>query len=96
MNDQMFQARMREMEGTIGRMPDPQCEELMKLLEETHQRHDMLKQVIAQRNEDLGNLSLALNYLLFDLEATRRENAAMRNHMDDQDSGDHDSKAGLE
>lgn len=93
MNDQMFKARMMEMEKAIGKMPAQQGDDLMRLVKETYQRHDMLKQVIAQRNDDLGTLSLALKYMLFDLEATRRENAEIRDHLTD---GNHDSLDGSE
>lgn len=83
MNDQTFSTKMDELDKAIAELPAAEQERLRELAKETHQRHQMIKEAIEQRQEFLENLSLALNYMIFDLEATKRENLAMRQRISD-------------
>ena len=78
MNDHTFNARIADLETTISELPPDDRDRLMEMSRETQQRHKEIRQAIADRGEALDNLSLAMNYLCFDLEATKRENMAMR------------------
>ncbi len=78
MNDHTFNARIAELENTISELPPDDRDRLMEMSRETQQHHKEIRQAIAERGEALDNLSLAMNYLCFDLEATKRENMAMR------------------
>ncbi len=78
MNDHTFNARIAELETTISELSPDDRDRLMEMSRETKQRHYEIRQAIADRSEALDNLSLAMNYLCFDLEATKRENMAMR------------------
>lgn len=78
MNDHTFNARIAELEITISELPPDDRDRLMEMSRETQQRHEEIRQAIVDRGEALDNLSLAMNYLCFDLEATKRENMAMR------------------
>lgn len=78
MNDHAFNARIAELENTIGKLPPEDRDRLMEMSRETQQRHEEIRQAIEDRSEAIDNLSLAMNYLCFDLEATKRENMAMR------------------
>ncbi|MCH7572027.1 MAG: hypothetical protein IH891_03845 [Planctomycetes bacterium] len=78
MNDHTFNARIAELENTISDLPPEDRDRLMEMSRETQQRHEEIRQAIEVRSEMLDNLSLAMNYLCFDLEATKRENMAMR------------------
>ena len=78
MNDHTFNARIAELENTISELPPDDRDRLMEMSRETQKRHAEISQAIADRGEALDNLSLAMNYLCFDLEATKRENMAMR------------------
>ena len=78
MDDQAFDARMDDLRRTLDTLPEPHRDRLLRLVEETFRRHEAIKQAIAQRSEHLDTLRLTMNYLLFDLEATKRENAELK------------------
>ena len=52
------------------------------LAEETKQRHQELKKTVTSLQESIDFLRLSIKYLLFDLEATRRENSYLRKMLD--------------
>ena len=83
MNDHIFCTSMDELEKAIAELPASEQERLRELAMETHQRHQDIKDAIEQRKEFLENLNLALKYMVFDLEATKRENLAMRQRITD-------------
>lgn len=78
MNDQAFNVRIAELENTISQLSPEDRDRLMEMSRETQLRHEEIRQAIEMRSEALDNLSLAMNYLCFDLEATKRENLAMQ------------------
>jgi hypothetical protein len=91
MNEQDFQAKMAELLGQIKELPEDERPELEKLANETSQRHDRMKKTLGELQESLDQLRLTVKYLVFDLEATRRENKYLRALIDsqqtDQDQG---------
>jgi len=91
MNDQEFNIRLGEIEDQIDGLPDVDRERLHRLVDETRQRHDRLKATVNQLQESLDHLRLSVKYLVFDLEATRRENAYLRkmlkDHTDERSEG---------
>lgn len=76
--DHEFQARLGELSSQIDRLPVEERARLQKLLDETKQRHTRLRGMVTQLQESLDHLRLSVKYLVFDLEATRRENAYLR------------------
>jgi len=78
MNEKAFQKRLNELLAEIRSMPQPQRTRLELLAEETKKRHKELKTTFISLQENLDYLRLSLKYLLFDLEATRRENGQLR------------------
>ncbi len=94
MNEQDFQQKLGDLITQInGLAPDKQAE-LARLAEETKDRHSRMKQTVADLQESLDYLRLSIKYVLFDLEATRRENQYLRKLLDKQagateDSSDH-------
>ena len=95
MNDRDFHARLGEMLTKINDMPEGERDRLRKLADETKGRHDRVKKAIGEMQESLDYLRLSVKYLVFDLEATRRENAYLRGLVEERDaadaSADHDS-----
>jgi len=88
MNEETFQKRLGELLAEIRSMPEPQRSRLELLAEETRKRHKELKATFSSLQENLDYLRLSLKYLLFDLEATRRENNHLRKLLKGkQDSG---------
>jgi hypothetical protein len=96
MNEQEFQQKLGELISQIQEMPPEEREDLVKLAEETRDRHEKMRRTIGDLQESLDYLRLSVKYLVFDLEATRRENQYLRKLLDrqagreqqDQDEGE--------
>lgn len=78
MTDQEFQQRLVELMEQIERAPEGDRGRLRQLAEETKSRHERMRTIIGDLQASLDNLRLSVKYLVFDLEATRRENAYLR------------------
>ncbi|MBA4120020.1 MAG: hypothetical protein C0513_04885 [Isosphaera sp.] len=78
MNEQDFQKRLDDLLSQIQTLPDGDRERVSQLAEETKSRHDQMRRTVAELQESLDFLRLSVKYMLFDLEATRRENAYLR------------------
>ncbi|GAB4519013.1 MAG: transcriptional regulator [Phycisphaerales bacterium] len=78
MNETDFQAKLGELIAQIDELPTGQREELKRLAEETKARHDKIRTTIRGLQDSLDYLRLSVKYLVFDLEATRRENEYLR------------------
>ncbi len=84
MNEHEFQAKLGELISQIGTVPETDRTDLLKLAEETKSRHDRMKKTITDLQDSLDYLRLSVKYLVFDLEATRRENQYLRKLLDRQ------------
>jgi uncharacterized membrane protein len=84
MDENTFQRKLAEMIAEIGTLPAADRDKLELLAKQTHERHQQLKATVASIQESIDFVRLSIKYLLFDLEATRRENAQLRNMLDDQ------------
>jgi len=90
MNDQDFQNKLAQLLTQIGSLPEDQRPKLEALAEEPRTRHDRMKKTLSDLQESLDHLRLTVKYLVFDLEATRRENKYLRQLIDAQDgTADH-------
>ena len=79
------QQKITELVTQIKCMPEPQRSRLLKLANETQSRHNELKTTFSRLHEGVDNLRLNIKYLLFDLEATRRENTQLKNLLKGRD-----------
>jgi len=84
MDEQVFSARLSDLMGQIEQLPSPAREELHRLAEETRSRHERMKRTLGELQESLDYLRLSTKYLVFDLEATRRENRYLRRLLEEQ------------
>jgi uncharacterized membrane protein len=78
MNDRDFQSKLGELMAMIETAPEAERDRLRELADETKTRHERMRKTVAQLQESLDYLRLSVKYLVFDLEATRRENAYLR------------------
>jgi uncharacterized coiled-coil DUF342 family protein len=78
-NRDAIQEKINELVTQIQGMPEPQRTRLMELARETQERHEQLKATFAKLHDGIDHLRLHVKYLMFDLEATRRENQQLRN-----------------
>lgn len=84
MNEKEFDQKLGDLMSQINLMPEGERGDLLKLAEETRARHDRMRKTIADLQESLDYLRLSVKYLVFDLEATRRENQYLRKLLDRQ------------
>ena len=84
MNEDTFQKKLAELVREIGTLPPGERKRLESLAEETKQRHKELKETVGNLQESIDFLRLSIKYLLFDLEATRRENAYLRKMLEEE------------
>ncbi len=95
MDEKAFQAKLAELMGEISTLPKAEREKLEKMAQKTKERHQKLKKTVGDLQESLDYLRLSIKYLVFDLEATRRENRYLRKMLEEDTSGrDDDSSHG--
>jgi len=87
MNEAEFQSKLTELLAEISTLPPNEREKLEELAEATRKRHEQLKATLGTLQESLDYLRLSVKYLVFDLEATRRENGYLRKMLE-QNGGD--------
>ncbi|MBK8914108.1 MAG: transcriptional regulator [Planctomycetia bacterium] len=86
MDEATFQKKLSELVAEIDTLPEAERSRLRELAAETQQRHEDIKKSVRGLQESLDFLRLSIKYLMFDLEATRRENAYLRKMLE-QDPG---------
>ena len=88
MNEETFQHKLAELVAEIGTLPEDERQKLEMLAEQTKARHKQLKETVSNLQESIDFLRLSIKYLLFDLEATRRENGYLRKMLEDNESNE--------
>ena len=83
MNEHEFHGKLAELMGEISTLPPSERQKLEKLADETRQRHERLRATVSGLQESLDYLRLSIKYLVFDLEATRRENGYLRKMLEE-------------
>jgi hypothetical protein len=91
MSEQEFQAKLAELMGEISTLPPAEREKLEQLASETRQRHERLTATVNGLQESLDYLRLSIKYLVFDLEATRRENNYLRKMLEEGNTNENDA-----
>ncbi|MGP1272062.1 MAG: hypothetical protein ACTS22_01890 [Phycisphaerales bacterium] len=81
MSQHDFQTQFQKLIEKIQELPSDQRGNLENLAAETKDRHDRMKKTIADLQESLDYLRVSVKYLVFDLEATRRENKQLRDML---------------
>lgn len=82
MDEQTFQEKFTELLRRIGELPTEQKACMEQLADATQRRRDRLSHSVNELQESLDFLRLSVKYLVFDLEATRRENDYLRQLLD--------------
>jgi hypothetical protein len=78
MDEQAFQHKLNELMAKINELPAGDRARLEQIAQDTRDRRERIKTSVAELQESLDYLRLSVKYLVFDLEATRRENAYLR------------------
>ncbi len=86
MDEATFQNRLAELIAEIETLPEDERERLRNMASETKKRHEEIKKTVSSLSDSIDVLRLSIKYLMFDLEATRRENGYLRKMLE-QDPG---------
>ena len=78
MDEKVFQTKLSELMKEISTLPQSERDKLTAIAQETQTRHAKLKETVHNLQESLDYLRLSIKYIVFDLEATRRENTYLR------------------
>ena len=96
MDEKTFQTKLANLMGEINTLPEGERKKLANMAEQTRERHDKMKKTMGDLQESLDYLRLSIKYLVFDLEATRRENKYLRDMMNKQDADTNNDGSSLE
>lgn len=88
MDERTFQQKLQELMGQIETLPEGERERLRAIAHETQARHADIRKSVNALQENIDFLRLWIKYMLFDLEATRRENTYLRKMLEQDSSGD--------
>lgn len=83
MNHSNFEKKLHEMIEEAASLPSPQREKLFLLARKSRENNKVLQEKINNLQQSLDYLRLGVKYLIFDLEATRRENQELRQKLND-------------
>ena len=83
MDEKEFQTKLAELMGESSTLPAGERRKLEQLADETRARHERLRATVTNLQESLDYLRLSIKYLMFDLEATRRENGYLRKMLEE-------------
>jgi len=86
MDEATFQQKLAELLAQIDTLPETERQRLRALADDAKSRHRDIKRSVDALQEHIDFLRLWIKYMLFDLEATRRENQYLRKMLE-QDPG---------
>jgi hypothetical protein len=76
------------LDGIAGLSPEDRAR-IERFARRTRERHEKMRATLGELQESLDHLRLSVKYLVFDLEATRRENQYLRRLIESStDEGD--------
>jgi hypothetical protein len=76
------ETRLNELLNEVNNLPAEQSKKLLSLAQKTKLYNQKQKQGTDNLQDSLDHLRLTVKYLLFDLEATRRENKYLRKMLE--------------
>ncbi len=81
-------ADLLRLSAIIRALPDPYTRELIPALERVVESTKRRRRILSLVQDALSQLRLDMKYLMFDLEATRRERDAFRRQLDEHGEND--------
>lgn len=88
MHEWIFEDQDSETQETERSASLPNKSELAALTERVKRNQRQLKEGLDRLQNSLDNLRLVTKYRVFDLEATRRENARLKKLLEDEDENE--------
>ena len=83
-DENYFENKLHELVKEIGSVPPKQKQKLETLAKQTNLYHKKLKKSVDSLQESLDYLRVSIKYLLFDLEATKRENSYLKKLLEEK------------
>ena len=84
MDEKAFHEKLLDLIEQIKRFPEAKKESLEMLAGELGKKYEDLRKSLVMLQDTLDSLRLNVKYLLFDLEATKKENIALRKKLEEQ------------
>ncbi|HZW08472.1 MAG TPA: hypothetical protein VFF69_01080 [Phycisphaerales bacterium] len=84
MDDRNFDAQLADVLEHLDGIPPADRDRINRLASATRARHEHMRKTLADLQDSLDHLRLSVKYLVFDLEATRRENQYLRRLIESQ------------
>ncbi|MCH8823905.1 MAG: hypothetical protein IH984_10395 [Planctomycetes bacterium] len=88
MDEQAFRNKFDELMSRLKALPEPDRMRLNKLAEDAKKRRQRIQTSVSELQDSLDHLRLSVKYLVFDLEATRRENSYLRKLLEQANRND--------
>jgi hypothetical protein len=85
MDNSVFEARLNELLNEINDLPARQSKGILSLAGQTKLYNKNLQKNPEAVHDSLDHLRLTVKYILFDLEATRRENKYLRKMLENHE-----------
>jgi hypothetical protein len=82
MSEYSFEDKVNELLNTAGEIPSPQRDKILFLARKNNEHYKVLQEKISALQNSLDYLRLGVKYMIFDLEATRRENVSLRKQVE--------------
>lgn len=86
MSELEFQKKLAELLGEITTLPASERAKLQEAATQVRKTHQRLTDSVSSLQESVDYLRLSIKYLVFDLEATRRENELLRTLLEESQS----------
>src|SRR3989304_5859492 len=90
MDEKTFHEKLLDLIEQIKRFPEAKRESLEMLAGELGKKYEDLRKSLVMLQDTLDSLRLNVKYLLFDLEATKKENIALRTNQHAAAGNQHD------
>lgn len=92
MDERSLEKSLSELLQTVGGASA--APEIATAVQATATQNDQLQQAVSSLQDSLDYLRLTVKYLLFDLEATRRENAHLRKMLEEDPNSQNGDQGG--
>ncbi len=84
MDEAGFEKKLGELVNEIGALPSSSRQRLIVLAKQTKESQKKLKKSMDNLQSSLDYLRVSIKYMLFDVEATRRENKYLKKLLEDK------------
>ncbi len=84
MDEKTFHEKLLDLIEQIKLFPEAKRESIEMLAGELGKKYEDLRKSLVMLQDTLDSLRLNVKYLLFDLEATKKENIALRKKLEEQ------------